>query len=34
MAIELLLPQKLKDQYALKTTKAISAINFMESIKI
>ena len=34
MAIELLLPQKLKDQYALKTAKAISAINFMESITI
>lgn len=34
MAIELLLPQKLKDQYALKTTKAISAINFLESITI
>ena len=32
MAIELLLPQKLKDQYALKTEKAISSINFTESI--
>ena len=34
MAIELLLPQKLKDQYALKTIKAISSIKFKEAISL
>lgn len=32
MAIQLLLPQKLKDQYAFKTEKALSILNFSEVI--
>lgn len=32
MAIELLLPQKLKDQYAFKTSKALACLSFKESI--
>ena len=30
MALELLLPQKLKDQYVLKTLRTVCAIRFLE----
>lgn len=31
IAIELLLPQKLKDQYTFKTEKALALLDFMEA---
>jgi hypothetical protein len=34
IAIELLLPQKLKDQYAFRTEKAIAVLNFLEGKRI
>ena len=33
MAIEMLLPQKLKDQYCFKTEAALSCLHFMEAIQ-
>ena len=34
IALQLLLPQKLKDQYVLKTLKAVSAIRFLEGKQV
>ena len=34
MAIKLLLPQKLKDQYAFRTDRALSMLNFREGITV
>lgn len=34
IAIQLLLPQKLKDQYAFKTERALKILSFMEAVEI
>ncbi len=34
IAIQLLLPQKLKDQYAFKTERSLEILNFMEGVEV